>query len=331
MLRPKIRGETKPVSSSSRKATPPNLALVVPCYNEEEVLPETASRIGKVLAELSESDVISDASIYFIDDGSTDNTWDLIARLCAVDSRMHALKLSTNYGHQKALLAGLLTVPGDAIISIDADLQDDLSAIKQMVTAYCNGAQIVYGIRRRRRTDSFFKRATAEAYYRVLLAMGVRLEFNHADYRLLSRTVIEVLRTFKETNLLLRGLIPLLGFSSEKVYYERGTRFAGKSKYPLSHMLALAVDGITSFTEIPLKLITLLGMLVSILSFGLALWALLVKFVNPAAVPGWASIVIPLYLLGGIHLLCMGVIGQYLAKIYTESKARPRFIIEKTL
>jgi polyisoprenyl-phosphate glycosyltransferase len=309
----------------------PQLALVVPCYNEVEVLPETASRIGAVLAELSAAGMIAEPAIYFIDDGSTDGTWNLIERLRAADSRIHGLKLSRNYGHQKALLAGLLSVPGDILISIDADLQDDVAAIKEMVAAYAGGAQIVYGIRRTRPSDTFFKRATAESYYRLLRAMGVRIEFNHADYRLMSRSAVEAMRTFKETNLLLRGLVPLLGFPAAKVYYDRGPRFAGESKYPVSKMLALAFEGITSFTEIPLKLITLLGLLISFVSFGLAFWALVVKVVNPAAVPGWASIVIPLYMLGGIQLLCMGVIGQYLAKIYLESKGRPRFIIEKIL
>jgi glycosyltransferase involved in cell wall biosynthesis len=225
----------------------------------------------------------------------------------------------------------LLTAPGDVLISIDADLQDDVAAIEEMIRAYLGGAQVVYGIRRERKTDSFFKRTSAEGYYWLLQKMGVELMFNHADFRLLSRRVIEELRSYKESNLLLRGLVPQLGFPSAKVYYDRHVRFAGESKYPFSKMLSLALNGITSFTEIPLKIITILGMLVSLFSFVMAAWALGAKFFSAGAVPGWASIVIPLYMLGGIQLVCLGVIGQYLAKIYSETKARPRFIIEKTL
>jgi glycosyltransferase involved in cell wall biosynthesis len=241
------------------------------------------------------------------------------------------LKLSRNFGQQSAILAGLLTVPGDVLISLDADLQDDPAAMGAMIRAYAGGAEIVYGIRRSRQKDSFFKRTTAERYYWLLRRMGVQLVFNHADFRLLSRRVVEELRNYRETNLLLRGLIPQLGFNSAFVYYDRNARCAGESKYPLAKMIALAVTGITSFTEIPLKIITVLGMVVSLFSFGLAAWALAVKFFKPEAVPGWASIVIPLYMLGGIQLLCLGVIGQYLAKIYSEAKARPRFIVDKSL
>jgi hypothetical protein len=200
-----------------------------------------------------------------------------------------------------------------------------------MVLAYSHGAEIVYGVRRNRKTDSFFKRTTAEGFYRLLQAMGVELMFNHADYRLQSRRVVEELRNCKESNLLLRGLIPQLGFPSSVVYYDRHERFAGESQYPISKMVSLALNGITSFTEIPLKIITVLGMLVSFVSFGMAAWALFIKFFNSAAVPGWASVVIPLYILGGIQLLCLGVAGQYLARIYSEAKSRPRFIIEKSL
>jgi polyisoprenyl-phosphate glycosyltransferase len=274
---------------------------------------------------------IGGMSVYFIDDGSTDRTWALIEEMAARDNRVHGIKLSRNYGHQSALLAGLFHALGDAVISIDADLQDDLAAIKDMLAAYSTGAEIVYGIRRERSSDTIFKRGTAEGYYRLLQTMGVRLVFNHADYRLLSRRVIEALRGYKETNLFLRGLIPQLGFNSATVYYNRSERFAGESKYPFSKMLGLAIEGVTSFSEVPLKLITVLGLLISLFSFGLALWALGVRIFNPSAVPGWASIVIPLYFLGGIQLLCMGVIGQYLAKVYSETKARPRFIVEKTL
>jgi len=212
---------------------------------------------------------------------------------------------------------------------MDADLQHDETAIEDMVRAYASGAEVVYGVRRNRQTDSFFKRTSAEAYYRILQVMGVQLIFNHADFRLISRRVVEELRNCKESNLLLRGLIPQLGFPSALVYYDQHERYAGETKYSISKMVSLAINGITSFTEIPLKIITVLGMMVSVFSFGMAAWALVTKFFNPGAVPGWASIVIPLYMLGGIQLLCIGVIGQYLAKVYSEAKARPRFIIEK--
>lgn len=319
------------MTDSNEHVTGSRLSLVVPCHNEEQVLPETASRLGVLLDVLTREALVIEPSIYFIDDGSADGTWSVIERLAVEDARIHGVKLSRNFGQQNAILAGLLTAPGDMLISIDADLQDDVAAIEDMVRAFNRGAEVVYGIRRSRQTDSVFKRTTAENYYRLLQVMGVQLIFNHADFRLLSRRVVEELRNCKESNLLLRGLIPQLGFHSELVYYDRHTRFAGETKYSISKMVSLALNGITSFTEIPLKIITVLGMLVSLFSFGMAAWALITKFFNPAAVPGWASIVIPLYLLGGIQLLCLGVIGQYLAKIYSESKARPRFIVEKNL
>ena len=309
----------------------PRLTLVVPCCNEEQVLPETAKRLAALLDELTKAELIAEASIYFVDDGSVDSTWQVIERLAIERPMIHGLKLSRNFGQQCAILAGLLTAPGDVLISIDADLQDDMAAIEEMVRAYVNGAEIVYGVRCNRKTDSFFKRTTAECFYRLLQTMGVELMFNHADYRLHSRRVVEELRNCKESNLLLRGLIPQLGFPSSVVYYDRHERYAGESQYPISKMVSLALNGITSFTEIPLKIITVLGLLVSLFSFGMAAWALFIKFFNSAAVPGWASVVIPLYMLGGIQLLCLGVAGQYMAKIYTEAKARPRFIIEKSL
>jgi glycosyltransferase involved in cell wall biosynthesis len=301
---------------------------VVPCHNEEQVLPVTSKRLVTLLDELTQEGLILDPSIFFVDDGSTDATWSVIERLSSEQQNIHGLKLSRNFGQQSAILAGLLTAPGDALISIDADLQDDVAAIRQMVCAFARGVEVVYGSRK---SDSLFKRTTAERYYWLLQAMGVELIFNHADFRLLSRRVVEELRNYKESNLLLRGLIPQLGFPSELVYYDRHARFAGESKYSISKMVSLAVNGVTSFTEIPLKAITILGMLVSAFSFALAIWALIAKLLHLAAVPGWASIVIPLYMLGGIQLLCLGVIGQYLAKLYSEAKARPRFIIEKCL
>ena len=320
------------MTQSIERASCPKIALVVPCHDEEQVLPETASRLATLLDRLTREGSISESSgVFFVDDGSVDGTWQAIEKLVREDARIHGLKLSRNFGQQSAILAGLLTAPGDASISIDADLQDDIAAIEDMVRAYKGGAEVVYGIRRSRKTDSFFKRTTAESYYRLLQTMGVELKFNHADFRLLSRRVVEELRSCKESNLLLRGLIPQLGFPSALVYYDRHERFAGETKYPISKMISLAVNGITSFTAVPLKIITVLGMLISLFSFGLASWALFAKFFTSAVIPGWASIVIPLYMLGGIQLLCLGAIGQYLAKMYTEAKARPRFIVEKSL
>lgn len=315
----------------TKRVSCPKLTIVIPCHNEMQVLPETSTRLGNLLDGLLREGVITEPAVYFVDDGSTDDTWPFIEHLAGEDPRFHGIKLSRNFGQQSAILAGLLTVPGDVVVSLDADLQDDVAAIEEMVSAYAGGAEIVYGIRRNRKTDSFFKRTTAESYYRLLKKMGVQLMFNHADFRLLSRRVVEELRSCRESNLLLRGLIPLLGFPSARVYYDRHARFAGESKYPISKMLALALNGITSFTEIPLKVITVLGMLVSLFSFCLAAWALAAKFFSVSAVPGWASIVIPIYMLGGIQLICLGVIGQYLARIYSEAKSRPRFIIEKNL
>lgn len=307
------------------------LAIVVPCYNEQEVLPQTVSRLDELVRELIAAGQIAEGSLYFVDDGSDDATWALIENFAAENSCVHGMKLSRNYGHQRALLAGLLTVPGDVVVSIDADLQDDPAAIKDMIAAYIAGAEIVYGVRRERKVDTPFKRVTAEAYYSALRTIGVQLIFNHADYRLLSRTVIETLRTYKETNIFLRGLIPQLGFQAALVYYDRQERLAGVSKYPISKMLALAIEGVTSFSDVPLRIITWLGLVISIFSFGMGIWALCIRIFDPSAVPGWASTVIPLYMLGGVQLLSMGVIGQYLAKIYAETKARPRFIIEREL
>lgn len=320
-----------PAAAAGPRTPPCTLSIVVPCHNEELVLPETTRRLIATLEPMVAKGLIADPRVFYVDDGSTDNTWLTIETLAAQDARVHGLKLSRNFGQQNAILAGLLSVPGDILISIDADLQDDVNAIEEMVRAYVAGAEVVYGIRSDRTTDSFFKRTTAEAYYRLLRRMGVNLVFNHADFRLLSRRVVEHLRNCKESNLLLRGLVPQLGFRSASVYYNRQLRFAGETKYSLSKMLSLAITGVTSFTEIPLKVITVLGLLVSAFSFALAVWAFAVKLFLNAAIPGWASIVIPVYFLGGIQLLCLGVIGQYLAKIFAETKARPRYIVEKNI
>jgi glycosyltransferase involved in cell wall biosynthesis len=317
------------MTQTAQRASCPKLTIVVPCHNEEQVLPVTASRLVALLDDLTLRALIVEPSIYFVDDGSADGTWRAIERLTSEHTCIHGFKLSRNFGQQSAILAGLLTAPGDVLISMDADLQHDPAAIGDMVRAYMGGAEVVYGIRRNRQTDSFFKRTSAEGYYLLVKAMGI--EFNQSDFRLLSRRVVEELRNCKETNMMLRGLIPRLGFHSEQIYYNQYVRFAGETTWTTSKLISLALNSITQFTEIPLKIITVLGILVSVFSFGMAAWALITKFFNPGAVPGWASIVIPLYMLGGIQLLSLGVIGQYLAKVYSEAKARPRFIIEKSL
>jgi len=316
--------------TSSRPA--PALSIVVPCYNEQDVLRATAATLLSVLDTLiANGEAAASSAVYFIDDGSRDRTWAIISELSAANARSHGIKLSRNYGHQNALLAGLLTIPGDALISIDADLQDDATAMRGMLAEYAAGADVVYGVRRQRQSDSWFKRLSAAMYYRLARLMGVRLVFNHADYRLLSRRAIETLGQYQERNVFLRGIVPQLGFESAVVQYDRGPRAAGESKYPLWKMLKFAAEGITSFSAVPLKLITLLGLLVSLASFATAMWALSIRLFSRSAVPGWTSTVVPLYFLGGLQLLCVGIVGQYLAKIYIETKARPRYTIEKVI
>jgi glycosyltransferase involved in cell wall biosynthesis len=308
-----------------------DLSIVVPCYNEEAVLPETIQQLTELLQHLiDKGKITSDSCVYYVDDGSRDRTWDLIETFAKTNPFVRGVKLSRNRGHQNALLAGLLTVKGEAVISVDADLQDDLSAIEEMLDDYAAGHDIVYGVRSSRKTDTFFKSFTAIAYYRLLAVMGVEIIYNHADFLLMSRRVIDALKEFGEVNLFLRGIIPQLGFSHNIVYYERADRFAGESKYPLKKMLSLAWQGITSFSDVPLQVITGLGLLVSLISFAVTIWAIWIKLFTEGAIPGWASTVLPIYFLGGIQLLCLGIIGEYLAKIYTETKRRPRYIIEKT-
>jgi glycosyltransferase involved in cell wall biosynthesis len=273
--------------------------------------------------------LISEASaIFYIDDGSRDKTWNLIEDLSEKFTQVSGIRLSRNQGHQNALLCGLLTSPGDILISLDADLQDDLDVIPNMVRYFQQGYEIVYGVRRHRNTDSFFKRITAEGYYKVMAAMDVDIVFNHADCRLLSRRVIYSLSKYSESNLFLRGLIPLLGYKSTIVEYNRAERFAGESKYPLSKMLSFAWQGITSFSTAPLRLITITGITVSIISITMSLWGLGITLFSDKAIPGWASTVIPIYFLGGVQLISLGVIGEYIAKIYLESKRRPRFHVD---
>ena len=308
------------------------LSVVVPCFNEQEVLPETVARLTDTLDPLITKGIISaDSEVVFVDDGSSDETWKIIKDYSKKSSLITGIKLSRNRGHQNALLAGLFSARGDAVISVDADLQDDLSAINKMLDDYLNGSDIVYGVRKHRDTDTFLKRLTAESYYRLLALMGVEIIFNHADYRLLSRRAVDSLREFGECNLFLRGLVPQLGYPSSIVYYDRATRFAGESKYPIRKMMAFAWQGITSFSAAPLKAITGIGVLISIGSFAVAAWALWIRLFSDATVPGWASTVVPMYFLGGVQLLCIGIIGEYLAKIYTETKRRPSFFIEDTI
>jgi glycosyltransferase involved in cell wall biosynthesis len=308
------------------------LSIVVPCYNEEQVLLETMSRLADLLTSLIRVNKIAESSrTIFVDDGSSDRTWQLIEAAAATNPLIGGIKLSRNRGHQLALLAGLLTVPGDVVISVDADLQDDLNAIEKMLDAHRDGARIVLGVRSKRTTDSWFKRSSAEWYYLLLSKCGVEVTFNHADYRLMDRCAIDALSEFGEANVFLRGLIPQLGYRTATVYYERSARFAGESKYTFRKMLALAWDGITSFSAVPLRFITALGLLISLAAMGVSIWAIVVRLFTTSAIPGWASTVIPMYFLGGIQLLSLGVMGEYVAKIYMESKRRPKFFVEKTV
>jgi polyisoprenyl-phosphate glycosyltransferase len=307
------------------------LGIVVPCFNEEPVLPETAKCLKNMLIKLINSGKISeDSKIYFIDDGSKDSTWKIIESFVTQDKYFSGIKLSRNQGHQKALLAGLLAAEGDALISIDADLQDDVNVIEEMVDAYLSGNDLVYGIRNNRSTDSLFKRLSAELYYRLLKSMGVSVVFNHADYRLMSRRAIDCLAEYSETNLFLRGIVSLIGLPSTCVYYSRQERFAGQSKYPLGKMFALAVEGITSFSAFPLRIITCIGIIAFLVSSALGFWALYMALFRDTVL-GWASIVVPIFFFSSVQLLSIGVIGEYLAKIYTEVKKRPRYFIDKII
>lgn len=305
-----------------------SLAIVIPCYNEEEMLPKTLSTLLALLDKLIVNKKISTASkIYLIDDGSRDKTWDLLEKAAEDYKSVTAVKLSRNRGHQNALMAGLVTTTEDMIVSIDADLQDDPAVIEKMIEVFYQGTDIVYGVRSARKTDSFFKRFTAEGYYKLMRLMGVDLIFNHADFRLLSRRALESLKLYKEANLFLRGIVRELGYKSAIVEYERHAREAGESKYPLRKMLSFAWKGITAFSTAPLRFITLLGLLAGFASFALILWVLFIRFLTSDAVPGWASLLLPLLFIGSVQLICLGIIGEYLAKIYEEVKQRPKFHI----
>lgn len=309
------------------------LFLVIPCYNEEEVLPETAARLEKKMGDLIGSGKISgDSRIVFVNDGSKDKTWELITELHEKNSLFRGICLSRNKGHQNALMAGLMTVKDecDAAISLDADLQDDINAIDAMVDAYKEGYEVVYGVRSSRKKDSFFKRTTARAFYRLMRLMGVEVVYDHADYRLMSRNALNALADFKEVNLFLRGLVPLVGFKSTEVKYERGERFAGKSKYPLRKMIAFAFEGITSMSIKPIRMIATVGLLVFLVSIGMLIYSF-IRYLLGYTILGWASLAVSIWALGGIQLLALGVIGEYIGKIYLETKGRPRYIIARYL
>lgn len=308
----------------------PTLAVVVPCYNEEQVLPETASRLDELLLRMATNGLISSTSrVYLVDDGSRDRTWTIVEDLSRKNSRFAGVKLSRNRGHQNALVAGLFTAAGDVIVSVDADLQDDINVIEQMINEFKQGADIVYGVREQRLTDTFFKRVTAEAFYGLMRGLGAETVPNHADFRLMSRRAIESLKEFSEVNLFLRGIVPLIGYRSSTVHYNRTERFAGESKYPLRKMIEFALDAITSFSVVPLRIITGIGFVVFAVTILTSMWILWVKFGTGDAIPGWASTVLPMLFLGGVQILCLGVMGEYLGKIYSETKARPRYFIER--
>ncbi len=303
---------------------------MVPCYNEEEALPLTAPKLAELMRDLiARGKVAANSNIWFVDDGSKDETWRIIESLARESDLFVGIKLSRNRGHQNALLSGLLSADGDAVVSIDADLQDDLHVIEQMVDAHADGYEIVYGVRRARDTDTWFKRWSALRYYGLLSTLGVDIIPNHADFRLMGRRSLGALGQHAEVDLFLRGIIPQLGFRSTSVFYDRLDRVAGESKYPLGKMIKLALDGITSFSPVPLRLIAGLGGIICVFSLVMAVWALVTRLFTERALPGWASTTVPIYLLGGVQLLCIGILGEYVAKIYSETKGRPRYLIEK--
>ena len=309
------------------------LYIVVPCYNEEEVLTETSRRLGDKLRALMAAGRIGPRSrVLFVNDGSKDRTWEVIEELHRKDGLLCGADLSRNRGHQNALLAGLMTAKerADMVISMDADLQDDVDAVDAMVDKYLEGVDIVYGVRSSRKKDTFFKRTTAEAFYRMMDLLGAETVFNHADYRLMSKRALEGLAQFTEVNLFLRGIVPMIGYRTDTVEYERGERFAGESKYPLKKMVSFALEGVTSLSVKPLRMITGLGFLVFLISLGMIVYNI-VRFATGNTVTGWASLACSVWMIGGLILLALGVIGEYLGKLYLESKGRPRFLIREVL
>ena len=309
---------------------PVTLYLAIPCYNEEEVLPETARRLaGKFAMLLAAGTITAGSRICFIDDGSKDSTWAIIDRLHRENPLFSGIKLSRNRGHQNALLCGLMTLRSraDCVISMDADLQDDIDAIDAMLEKFQGGIDVVYGVRAQRETDTAFKRVTAQGFYRVMKALGAEVVFNHADYRLMSRRALDALAEYPEVNLFLRGMVPLVGYPSDVVYYNRAPRFAGESKYPLKKMLAFAWEGITSLSVKPIKLITWLGLTMFLVSMGMLIWFLIRHFTGNTVV-GWSSLAVSIWAIGGLQLLAIGIVGQYIGKIYLEAKHRLRYQVE---
>ena len=307
------------------------LYLAIPCYNEEEVLRDSAEKLlNKYRTLMTQGKITEDSRIVFIDDGSKDKTWEIIKELHQQEPIFQGIKLSRNRGHQNALLCGLMTLKdkADAVISIDADLQDDINAFDEMLEKFEGGCDVVYGVRSKRETDTFFKRFTAEAFYKILNKMGAKVIFNHADFRLMSRRALNAFSQYKETNIFLRGMVPLVGYKSDIVTYERFERLAGESKYPLKKMLALAWEGITSLSIQPIRIITWLGAIIFVISIIMIIYSL-ISWIAGTAVSGWASTLCSIWALGGLQLLAIGIIGEYIGKIYLETKRRPRFIVEE--
>lgn len=309
------------------------LYVVIPCYNEEEVLNETTKRLKEKLMNLIAKKIISkDSRVMYVNDGSKDKTWELIKEINSKEKLFTGITLSRNRGHQNALVAGLLTAKeyADVVISMDADLQDDINAIDEMLEKYNNGCEIVYGVRSSRKKDTFFKKVTAEGFYKFMKLMGVDIVFNHADYRLTSKKVLDQFENYKEVNLFLRGIFPLIGYKTDTVYYERAERFAGESKYPLKKMLNFAWDGITSFSVKPLRFICSLGFIILFISFVIMVYSLVQK-IGGNTVDGWTFITISIWFIGGLQMLSIGIVGEYIGKMYNETKARPRYIISENL
>ncbi len=312
----------------------PKVYFVIPCYNEEEVLPETIKRLNsKLLSLIDDGKADEDSRMIFVDDGSKDKTWSIISAYSKENKYIGGVKLAHNRGHQNALLSGLMTAKEekcDCAISLDADLQDDINVIDQFIDKYIDGCEVVYGVRNNRKKDTFFKRSTAQGYYKFMKMLGVDIVYNHADYRLMGSKALDALSEYKEVNLFLRGIVPLIGYRSDYVYYERNERFAGESKYPLKKMIKFAVDGITSFSIKPLKIILNIGIFICALSVVGFIYAL-VSFCMGSAVAGWASTICSIWFLGGLQMLCIGIVGTYVGKIYGEVKERPRYRIEEKI
>jgi glycosyltransferase involved in cell wall biosynthesis len=310
---------------------PPRISLVIPCFNEEDVLPIAARTLAEELAALVRDGLITPASrIVFVDDGSADRTWEIISSLAQSGGPYSGIRLTRNFGHQYALYAGLMLAPGDALVSLDADLQDDVSAIRDMVLAFKEGKDIVYGVRSDCTTDSSFKRVTASLHYKLSRWLGVETVPNHADFRLMSRRAINLLGQYRESNLYLRGMVPLLGLPTGVVTFKREARAGGQSKYSLAKMISLSVRGLTSFSIMPLRMISVLGLVVFAVSMVMGVWAFIAAVTGLGVVPGWASTVIPVYILGGFQLLALGVVGEYIGKTYMEVKRRPLFLVQET-